>query len=40
VGIVRRSTGETLYRIKNSAIEQLAHQTELKLVLRRKHIEE
>lgn len=30
VGTVRRSTGETLYRIKNSAREQLAHESELK----------
>jgi hypothetical protein len=40
VGVVRRSSGETLYRIKSSSGEQLAHETELKLVLRRKQMEE
>ena len=40
VGVVRRSTGETFYRIKSSSRQQLAHETELKLVLRRKHMEE
>ena len=33
VGVVRRSTGETLYRIKSSSREHLAHPDELKLVL-------
>ena len=35
VGVVRRSTGETLYRIKSASREQLAHESELKLVLMR-----
>ena len=35
VGVVRRSTGETLYRIKSSSREQLAHPDELRLVLMR-----
>jgi hypothetical protein len=35
IGVVRRSTGETLYRIKSSSGEQLAQPDELKLVLAR-----
>jgi hypothetical protein len=35
VALVRRSTGETLYRIKSAIHEQLAHESELKLVLMR-----
>jgi hypothetical protein len=36
VGIVRESSGNILYRIKSSKHEQLAHESELKLALRRK----
>jgi hypothetical protein len=35
VGLVRRSSGETLYRIKSASREQLAHPDELRLVLMR-----
>jgi hypothetical protein len=35
VGIVRQPNGTILYRIKSSTREQLAHESELKLVLLR-----
>ena len=33
VGMVRQSSGIMLYRVKSSTREQLAHESELKLVL-------
>ena len=36
IGIVRQSGGTILYRMKGSVREQLAHPSELKLVLRPK----
>jgi hypothetical protein len=38
VGVVRQSSGTTLYRIKNSRREQLAHESEMKLTLSRKDL--
>jgi hypothetical protein len=35
IGLVRQSSGTILYRIKSLSREQLAHPSELKLVLRR-----
>ena len=35
IGRVRQPNGSTLYRIKSSTREQLAHESELKLVLLR-----
>ena len=40
VGLVRQSSGAILFKIKSATHEQLAHESELKLVLRRKDVGE
>jgi hypothetical protein len=40
VGVVRRPDGASLYRISGPGGEQLAHESELKLALKRKDIED
>jgi hypothetical protein len=40
VGMVRQSSGVILFKIKSATREQLAHESELKLALKRKDVAE